>query len=484
MLKKKDINKLFNLSRLFLKKRPYICNLGNNFLFLQNTHPSQVLKYKFLNSKNLNLYFYFLYSFELCKNLFKIFLFFFKITFLKNFSNINKNFKGKTIIMSHLTNLNNFKKNIDTQYFGLEKEFLTKKSIFFYLDHINTSRNDKKNLLSIKRNIFINNYCIDILIYKKILLNIFKEFFFIFVEIKKKNNFEKKFYLECTKYLVSLSTIKNNILYYNLEKLIIQNKTKNILITLEGHPYEYLIFLLGKKYNINVYAYQTSYITKSHYSMFLNIGSNFLPTKILANGKIGFDYLKQKFNPSKVILLGSNKYNKKIKRKKTNNLNLLALPSAYEGEASEFIELCNKCLKKNENLKIKIIFRLHPQIDKLNFINKHLKILNHEVRIKISDQNLIDDINLCKFALYRSSSAIIDALQQGLIPIFLPQQKTNFQSDPLWQLKSKIIIKNYEQLSKAINNKKHANKRKFLEYVNFANNYYRPLNYKKLRNIT
>ena len=33
--KKKDINKLFNLSRLFLKKRPYICNLGNNFLFLQ-----------------------------------------------------------------------------------------------------------------------------------------------------------------------------------------------------------------------------------------------------------------------------------------------------------------------------------------------------------------------------------------------------------------------------------------------------------------
>ena len=219
MLKKKDINKLFNLSRIFLKKRPYICNLGNNFLFLQNTHPSQVLKYKFVNSKNLNLYFYFLYSFELCKNLFKIFLFFFKITFLKNFSNINKNFKGKTIIMSHLTNLNNFKKNIDTQYFGLEKEFGTKKSIFFYLDHINTSRNEKKNLLSIKRNIFINNYCIDILIYKKILLNIFKEFFFIFVEIKKKNNFEKKFYLECTKYLVSLSTIKNNILSYNLGKV-------------------------------------------------------------------------------------------------------------------------------------------------------------------------------------------------------------------------------------------------------------------------
>lgn len=483
MIKRKNINKLFKLSRSLLKKRPYLSNLGNNFLFLQNTHLSHMYKYKFVNSKSFNIFFYFSYVFELSKNFIKIFLFFFKIIFSKNYTNINKRFKKKNIIISHLTNLNYFKKNIDTQYFGIEKEFGKKKSIFFYLDHIKLSDKKKSNLLNFKKDIFINNYCIELAIYKKIIFNITKEFFILFKQLKKKNNFEKKFYLECTKYLFSLSTVKNIIFYYNLEKLIIENKIKSILITLEGHPYEYLTFLLGKTYNISIYAYQTSYITNSHYSMFLNIGNNFLPTKILANGKIGYDYLKKKFNPSKVILLGSNKYKKKIIRKKTNNFNLLVLPSAYEGEASEFLELCYKFLQENKNQEIKIVFRLHPQINKLNFIKKNFKILNNENRIKISDKNLINDINLCKFALYRSSSAIIDALQQGLIPIFLIEKKTNLQSDPLWQLQSKIIVKNHYQLSRILSNKHYLSNKKYLKFKNFANNYYKPVNYSKLKNI-
>ncbi len=272
-------------------------------------------------------------------------------------------------------------------------------------------------------------------------------------------------------------------MYYNLEKLILGEKITKILITLEGHPYEYLIFLLGNLYKIDVLAYQTSYITKGHYSMFLNLGNNLLATKILANGKIGYDFLKTKFNRNKVFLLGSNKYRKKIKIKKVNNFNLLVIPSYFEGEASEFIELCYRCLKKNKNPKINIILRLHPQINKLNFIKKNLKLIKSEARIKISDSTLIDDISSCKFVLYRSSSAVIDALQQGLIPIFFHEKKTNFQSDPLWQLNSKITVKDYQELSKILKNKKYLNKRKNLVYTNFANNYYRPLNHKKIKDI-
>mgnify|MGYP001465956791 CR=1 FL=1 len=218
--------------------------------------------------------------------------------------------------------------------------------------------------------------------------------------------------------------------------------------------------------------------------MFLNIGNNFLPTKILASGKVGYDYLKQKFKPSKVILLGSNKFKKKNKKNKIKNFNLLVLPSAYEDEASEFIELCYRYLQENKKLDIKIIFRLHPQINKSNFVTKNFNLLKKDDRIIISDKNLVDDINFCKFALYRSSSAIIDALQQGLIPIFFTEKKNNFHLDPLWQLKSKIIVKNYFQLSKVLNNKQQLKKMENLEIINFANNYYRPLNYSILRNIT
>ena len=85
--------------------------------------------------------------------------------------------------------------------------------------------------------------------------------------------------------------------------------------------------------------------------------------------------------------------------------------------------------------------------------------------------------------LYRSSSAVIDALQQGLIPIFFHEKKTSFQLDPLWKLNSKIVVKNFHELSKIFGNKKNLNKKKYLEYINFANNFYRPVNYKKLKDI-
>ena len=484
MIKTKEIKRLFDLSRKLLEKRPNLNNLGNNFLFLQSVHPFHLSKYKFVDSKKINSLFFFRYFFEFIKNLIKIILFFLKIISTKNYSNIKKNLNKTNIIVGHLSSIENFKKNIDTQYFGIEKKFEKKKTILFYLDDIKISNKDKINFLNIKKNIFINNNCIELSTYQKIVVNIIKELFSLLHKAKKtNNNFEKKYYLECAKYLFSLSTIRNIILYHNLEKLILEKKITKILITLEGHPYEYLIFLLGKIYKIKVFAYQTSYITKGHYSMFLNLGNNFLPTKILANGKIGYDFLKTKFNPRNVVLLGSNKYKKKTKINKINNFNLLAIPSAYESEASEFIELCYRCLKSNKNLKINLILRLHPQINKPNFIKKNLKLLKSEARIKISDSILINDISSCKFVLYRSSSAVIDAVQQGLIPIFFHEKKASFQLDPLWQLNSKIIVKNFHELCKILENKKHLNKKKHLQYINFANNYYRPVNHKKFKDI-
>ena len=60
-------------------------------------------------------------------------------------------------------------------------------------------------------------------------------------------------------------------------------------------------------------------------------------------------------------------------------------------------------------------------------------------------------------------------------------KKTNLQSDPLWQLQSKIIVKDYYQLSRILNNNHYVNYNKYLKYRNFANNYYKPVNYSKIK---
>ena len=54
-----------------------------------------------------------------------------QIIFTTNYLSINKNFKKGSITVSHLINSENFKKNIDTQFGGIEKEIEKKKQSSF-----------------------------------------------------------------------------------------------------------------------------------------------------------------------------------------------------------------------------------------------------------------------------------------------------------------------------------------------------------------
>lgn len=484
MIGNKEFIKICSLTKNFLRERPFLSNLGNPFLFVVSGHPFILSRYKFVDKKKIDFLYLIRFFQEILFNIIKIKLFFFKPIFSKNFENINKNFDKGYLIVSHLINIDNFKKGIDTQYNGIEKKIPKNKALFFYLDHINIPNKHLFMRSNVKNNFFIDNNCIKYSHYKKIIFNIMSEFSYLIKKANKNSNyFEKKFYLECAKYLFSLSTIKNIILFYNLEKLIIDKKIKYLLITLEGHPYEHLIFLLGKIHKIKVFAYQNTYITKSHFSMFLNLGKDFLPTQILASGKISYDFLKTKFKSKKVTLLGSKKYKETKKTKITSNSNCLVMPTGLENETVEFLELCNEYLKIEKNSLTKFIIRLHPLINKSKFIKKNHRLINNEERIKISNSKLKEDVLQCNFVLYRASSAVVEAMQLGLIPIFLFDLKNNFQSDALWQLKSKPVIKNSNDLKKVLNNKSYFNKKKTMEFKKFSNDFYRPINNKVLKKI-
>ena len=149
----------------------------------------------------------------------------------------------------------------------------------------------------------------------------------------------------------------------------------------------------------------------------------------------------------------------------------------------ELLKLCCESLKKEKDLNCKFILRLHPQINKFNFIKKNQLLLKNEKRIQISNSKLIDDICSCKFVLYGVSSAVVEAVQQGLVPIHFHDSKNEFEYDPLWQLKQKIIINNSNELIKFFKKRIFFSQKKILRYINFANNFYRPVNYKKLREI-
>ena len=330
-------------------------------------------------------------------------------------------------------------------------------------------------------NFVLNNDLTDFRIYKKIIFQIFCEFYFLNKKIfNTKDNFHKKFYIKCSEYTLSLSTVKNMILFYNLEKLIQKNKIKSIFITLEGHPFEFLVFLLKKKYKINVFAYQHALVTTSHFSMFLDIDKNLSPTKILTNGEVSYNFLKKKINKRKIIILGSNKYKKRSKFNLQDKLKCLILPAGFESETYELLKLSYEFLK-NKNNKFEFILRLNPHLNKKSFIEKYKNLLKN---IKISNSTKLEkDISLCKFVLYRGSTAVVEAMQQGLIPIYFYDINNQTQIDPLWQLKTKFVVKNHEELESILKKNNITNNYKIKSYINFANKFYTPLNLKILRSI-
>ena len=104
--------------------------------------------------------------------------------------------------------------------------------------------------------------------------------------------------------------------------------------------------------------------------------------------------------------------------------------------------------------------------------------------IKISNSTKLEkDISLCKFVLYRGSTAVVEAMQQGLIPIYFYDINNQTQIDPLWQLKTKFVVKNHEELESILKKNNINNNYKIKSYINFANKFYTPLNLKILRSI-
>ena len=481
MIKNKEFKKLCNLSKTILQKRPNISNLGNPFLFLVSGHPFFLSRYKHITSKKINFLFYLNYILKINFNLVKIFFYTFKIFLTKNKNNINKKKNYQFIILSHIINKKNFYKKIDSQFGGIEKKFPPKKTIFFYLDHIKLSQIDLERKINNNHNFYLNNDCVDFKIYYKIIKNIFFEFsFFLKKSLKTKKNFDKKFYLACSQYLLSLSTVKNISLFYNIEKFILENNVKTIVTTLEGHPYEFLVFFLKKIHDVKVYAYQHSLVTNSHFSMFLDIDKDLTYSKLFTNGEISFNFLKTKIKSDKVSILGSNKYKKRKKLNLQNPSTCLILPTGLENESKDLLNLCSECLKYKKN-KINFILRLHPHINKDEFIKKNKKLL---ANIKISNSTKLEkDISLSKFVLYRGSSSVIEAMQQGLIPIYFHDDKNTFQIDPLWQLKSRIIVNNSYQLYLILKKNNSFKKDIINKNIKFSNKFYTPIDRKKLNEV-
>ena len=146
------------------------------------------------------------------------------------------------------------------------------------------------------------------------------------------------------------------------------------------------------------------------------------------------------FGPNLTILVWAHTWIKLAQQLSGCTQDLCPLPSSVTFTPSPNYE-CFECLilfklslgYAKQYPDQQFIWRLHPL---LNFddIRKHGVSLNSlPSNIHLSENSLDDDIQKCDSALYRGSTAIVNAINAGLKPIYYKQSTDELSIDPIYQ---------------------------------------------------
>jgi hypothetical protein len=256
---------------------------------------------------------------------------------------------------------------------------------------------------------------------------------------------------------------------------------KFIVTTYEGYAWERLVYYYAREANpdIKCFGYQHAAVFKHQHAIKRPLEEKYNPDVVLTSGIIAKDiFEKSQIEIGEIACLGSYKH-------QTPNLTTgeaqccLVVPEGLISECLILFKLSLGYAKQYPDQQF--IWRLHPL---LNFddIRKHGVSLNSlPSNIHLSENSLDDDIQKCDSALYRGSTAIVNAINAGLKPIYYKQSTDELSIDPIYQQQQgKETVRNQNELHLAFNKNIDAKTRQTLQ--DFAQDFYTPLNVNALLN--
>ena len=238
--------------------------------------------------------------------------------------------------------------------------------------------------------------------------------------------------------LESYSTVKNLTIAEQVLRVSESLHARAIITTYEGHAWERVVFKLihSRLSKILCIGYVHAAVFRLQHSIARIMPSGYDPDIILTCGSVAKKQLEEKINSKRDIkILGSSRIFRQNKSTFSSFKNkkdiCLVIP---EGIVSEYLILLNfsmKCAALNPQYTF--VIRGHPLLQgKLLKLEKGNKVIPN---FKVSTKSLDDDIHDAKWALYRGSTAIIQSVLGGLMPIYI-EISNEMTIDPLYQMQS------------------------------------------------
>lgn len=232
-----------------------------------------------------------------------------------------------------------------------------------------------------------------------------------------------------------------------ISALAVRLQPKAIVVIHEGHAWERLAFAAARSVcpTVRCIGYQHAAIFRLQHAIRRNLAREYNPDQILTAGTVGKSQLEStpKLQGTPISVLGSNRtFNGAAingerlmhpgQAEHSDNSAWLVLPEGLVSECYLLFEFSLACAQAFP--EIQFIWRLHPVVAFKSLLAQNPKLRNLPRNIVLSQLTLEEDIARCRYALYRGTTAIVQAVMAGLRPIYL-QLPDEMTIDPLYDLK-------------------------------------------------
>ncbi len=224
-----------------------------------------------------------------------------------------------------------------------------------------------------------------------------------------------------------------------ISELAERQKPGFLISTYEGHAWERATFQLVRRNQLGIkcVGYQHAALFRLQHSIRRKLGYGSDPDAIWTSGIFAAEQLshESRLEGTKIAVVGSIRVPEELtpirnsQRHRKSAFTCLVLPEGLKSECNFLFEFALECAAVYPNANF--IWRLHPVIGFEQLCKENPRFREIPRNVSISSQSLLDDILKSDCALYRGSTAVIHAVQAGVVPIYVQKEK-ELCIDPLY----------------------------------------------------
>jgi len=245
------------------------------------------------------------------------------------------------------------------------------------------------------------------------------------------------------------------------------NDVRFVLHTLEGHEWEHCLIARIRRFNkdVKMVGFQQAPINITSRAIFDLLLKFCPPDFILCSGKYSAGLFTNVYNNERVFMVGTNRsFGGNLHKNRRRNFGrVLVVPEGLITEVQIFLSYVKEVSEQPG--KFKFLFTLHPTMTEGEF---HAEVERYGVSgfVELAKVPLAEVAKTCHCVLFRGSTAVVEAVRNGCLPIFVQDRfgtcvnifeqcnfkglTTNHGSELKHIVKEKIEFKQFYEVSNLI----------------------------------